>query len=580
MRLFLIIILVVFPFLGRSQNAQDSLLNLLKNEQLSKEELLNVRLQLGIEYYNIGEYEMASQQFVVIKTEGLKGTLVVTRALNNLGNIEADQGNNASALALYQDALESARIAKDRETQSHVLKNIGALYISWKQFEKSLEYYNKALHLATELNDAMLIADCNNNLGTVYEQQEKFEEALKVYEIAFQMYGQAGDIGSQAMASSNRAIVYKTMGKYDEALNSYLFSLQVSDSVSDQWMSAAIRNNIGNLFGMQGKTDKALEYCESSIKIAKEIDAPEIEINAYESIADAYAQVKNFEKAFEYSKLFNQKNGEFINAENTRQLNELEVQYKAKEQQEQLETLTAEKKQLITSMIIGGIAISLIIVIVVLIVSNRQKQKMERELNYALYKGEQEERMRIARDLHDSIGQQLAVVKMRVSSLPDAQSESILIASKMVDDAITEVRSISHRLIPEALQFGIGPALNELKYKVELSNSTRVNLKIEESSAIDNFDKEIQINVYRIVQEVVGNMIKHAKASEVTISLTQKDSGHLLVLSDNGVGMNAEQIDRSNGIGWKNIKARVQVMNGKLDIRSNIGKGTQIALQW
>lgn len=580
MRLFLIIILVVFPFFGRSQNAQDSLLNLLKNEQLTKEELLNVRLQLGIEYYTIGEYELASQQFVVIKTEGLKGTLVVTRALNNLGNIDADQGNNASALALYQDALESARIAKDRKTQSHVLKNIGALYISWKQFEKSLEYYYKALYLATELNDALLIADCNNNLGTVYEQQHKFEEALKVYEIAFQMYGQSGDIGSQAMASSNRAIVYKTIGKYDEALSSYLFSLQVSDSISDQWMSAAIRNNIGNLFGMQGNIDKAVEYCESSIKIAKEIDAPEIEINAYESIADAYAHVKNFEKAFEYSKLFNQKNGDFINAENTRQLNELEVQYKAKEQQEQLETLTTEKKQLFMSMIIGGIAISLIIVIVVLIVSNRQKQKMERELNYALYKGEQEERMRIARDLHDSIGQQLAVVKMRVSSLPDAQSESVLIASKMVDDAITEVRSISHRLIPEALQFGIGPALNELKYKVELSNSTRVNLKIEESSAIDNFDKEIQINVYRIVQEVVGNMIKHAKASEVTISLTQKDSGHLLVLSDNGVGMNAEQIDRSNGIGWKNIKARVQVMNGKLDIRSNIGKGTQIALQW
>jgi two-component system, NarL family, sensor kinase len=580
MRLFLIIILVVFPFFGRSQNAQDSLLNIINNGQLAKEDLLNARLQLGIEYYNIGEYEMATQQFVVIKSEGLKGTLVVTRSLNNLGNIEADQGNNASALNLYQEALESARVAKDRETQAHVLKNIGALYISWKQFEKSLEYYTKALNLAAELNDAMLIADCNNNLGTVYEQQEKFEEALKVYEIAFQMYGQAGDVGSQAMASSNRAIVYKTLGKYDQALNSYLFSLQVSDSLSDQWMSAAIRNNIGNLFGMQGNIDKALEYCESSIKIAKDIDAPEIEINAYESIADAYSVVKNYEKAFEYYKLFTQKNSEFINAENTRQLNELEVQYKAKEQQEQLETLTAEKKQLITSMIIVGIAISLIIVIVVLIVSNRQKRRMERELNYALYKGEQEERMRIARDLHDSIGQQLAVVKMRVSSLPDAQSESILIASKMVDDAITEVRSISHRLIPEALQFGIGPALNELKYKVEMSNSTRVNLNIEESNSIENFDKEIQINVYRIVQEVIGNMIKHANASEVTISLSHKDSGHLLLLSDNGVGMNADQIDKSNGIGWKNIKARVQVMNGKLDIRSNIGKGTQIALQW
>ena len=66
----------------------------------------------------------------------------------------------------------------------------------------------------------------------------------------------------------------------------------------------------------------------------------------------------------------------------------------------------------------------------------------------------------------------------------------------------------------------------------------------------------------------------------MTISLAQKDSGHLLLLSDNGIGMNEDQIDKSNGIGWKNIKARVQVMNGKLDIRSNIGKGTQIALQW
>jgi signal transduction histidine kinase len=150
----------------------------------------------------------------------------------------------------------------------------------------------------------------------------------------------------------------------------------------------------------------------------------------------------------------------------------------------------------------------------------------------------------------------------------------------MVDEAINEVRSISHRLIPEALQFGIVPALNELKYKVELSNSTRVNLSIEESETLSSFDKEIQINVYRIVQEVIGNMIKHANASEVTIALAKKDSGHQLVLSDNGVGMNAEMIEQSNGIGWKNIKARVQVMNGKLDIRSHIGSGTQIVLQW
>ena len=135
-----------------------------------------------------------------------------------------------------------------------------------------------------------------------------------------------------------------------------------------------------------------------------------------------------------------------------------------------------------------------------------------------------------------------------IVSVPDSQSESILIASKMVDDAITEVRSISHRLIPEALQFGIGPALNELKHKVEMSNSTRVNLNIEESNSIEYFDKEIQINVYRIVQEVIGNMIKHANASEVTISLSHKDSGHLLLLSDNGVGMNEDQIDKSNGI--------------------------------
>jgi signal transduction histidine kinase len=187
-----------------------------------------------------------------------------------------------------------------------------------------------------------------------------------------------------------------------------------------------------------------------------------------------------------------------------------------------------------------------------------------------LYKMQDLERIRFARDLHDSIGQKLSVVKMYLS---DSGSEKV---NNFLDEAISEVRVISHNLIPEELNFGIKRALNELAEKINLANKIRVTLKVEPDNL--KLSKEIELSVYRIIQEILNNMVKHAQASQIDIRLESKNNLLIISVNDNGQGFDTKIIERSSGIGWQNIYARTKVLNGIIDIKSEINKGTKIKI--
>lgn len=187
-----------------------------------------------------------------------------------------------------------------------------------------------------------------------------------------------------------------------------------------------------------------------------------------------------------------------------------------------------------------------------------------------LYKMQDLERIRFARDLHDSIGQKLSVVKMYLS---DSGSEKV---NKFLDEAISEVRVISHNLIPEELNLGIKKAIYELGEKINLANKIKVSLKVEPADL--NLSKELELSVYRIIQEILNNMVKHANASEIEIVLECQNNILTINVNDNGVGFDTKKIEHSSGIGWQNIFARTKVLNGTIEIKSEINLGTNIKI--
>jgi signal transduction histidine kinase len=198
----------------------------------------------------------------------------------------------------------------------------------------------------------------------------------------------------------------------------------------------------------------------------------------------------------------------------------------------------------------------------------------------SLFDGEQKERVRIARDLHDSIGQMLSVVKMNISSMDDIEVENSLSnnTASLVDKTIEEVRHISHNLIPEELNFGLFNALESLCEKINNSKKTQATLRVPDSIKHYVFEKQNELSIYRIVQEVLNNMVKHAEANHININILQNEKQLLIQIKDDGKGFNTKNINEGKGLGWKNIQARVKMLNGKLEITSEKLTGTEIEI--
>lgn len=533
------------------------------------------RYDQAIEFYEKGEYDSAKVLLLALNAKIESGQAnFKLRILNNLGNIQADLGKNTSALNYYQQALTISKNTNSRQEEAEILKNIGALYVSWKNFSKAKWYYEQSLIQAKILNAPKVIADCYNNLGTVDEQKGDFSSAKKNYFLALNFYTKVKEKPSIGMSYSNLAIVYKLEGSRDSSLFYNLQALKIAQETNDQWMEAAIMNNIGNFYGEVGDFQEAENHLNKSLQLSRKIDAIEIEIMSLESLSDAAKNSGNYQLAYQFLKEMKSKEIEFNSLEQKRNLDELDVKYQTKEKEFENRELQRENEQKSRNTKIYSFIFLIILCIVILIgfilfkqKKNRLEEQRRIDVSNALISSDSEARLSIARDLHDSVGQQLAILKMHTSQFNNEQSDL------MIDQLTNDVRMISHKLVPEAFSFGLANALKELREQITSSNQLKVDLVLPENG-IENFNPTQQLALYRIIQELISNVIRHAHATTISIELTTTQHELNLKLKDDGKGFDVEKVKHSNGLGWKNIEARVILLKGKDTLESSKESGS------
>jgi signal transduction histidine kinase len=210
-------------------------------------------------------------------------------------------------------------------------------------------------------------------------------------------------------------------------------------------------------------------------------------------------------------------------------------------------------------------------------------RKSEELATKAVLEAEENERIRIASDLHDGIGQMMSVAKMNLSAIEDEipftdidQKNKYLNAIALVDDSCKEVRIISHNMMPNALiKAGLANAVR--KFLDDLHNrSIKINLYTEGLN--ERIDANTEIILYRIIQETVANVFKHANASVLDITLIKDPLCINIVIEDNGKGFELNQAKQKDGIGLKNIESRVNFLKGTIEWDSKIGKGTVVVI--
>jgi signal transduction histidine kinase len=201
----------------------------------------------------------------------------------------------------------------------------------------------------------------------------------------------------------------------------------------------------------------------------------------------------------------------------------------------------------------------------------------------AVIEAEEKERKRIAGDLHDSIGQILSAARMNLSGLSaqfqtnELQGELLLQRTlSLIDDGCKEVRNLSHDMMPNALlKAGLPSAIKELTDKID-DTQLKVNLYIEGLN--DRLQTHVETVLYRIIQEIVGNTIKHAEANHIDISLIKDSDGLSCTIEDNGKGFNIASKEKSGGIGLNNIRSRINYLKGTVEWDAGMGKGTLVAI--
>lgn len=585
----------LFSYAAAQNTAIDSLAALLKSSPSNTQWQSQLELQSGLFYYENTRYDSALYFLEKANNTAakIKDAKAQTKALNAMGNIYSDKGDNVKALPFYHQALALADAENDKITAARITKNIGILYVQWKNFPQALKYYRQAIETAKAANDYSLAADCYNNIGIVYEQESKFAEALEVYNKALEYYTQANKQTGIAMTLSNQAIVHKYMGNYDLSVQKNLQSLAISQQTGDQWSQGATLNNLASVLIKKKDLQTASQYALQAEQVARQLGAKEILVATYETLAEVAHQQGKHQQSFQYLKTMMAVKDSFINLESTKQMAELQTKFEtAKTEKLLLQTQWQNTRK---NYLLAGLSMLLVMGSLLSFSSyKRYKLKKEKELQTELIKqqdlatkavmeAEENERRRIATELHDGVGQMMSAARMNLSTWEkdirlqdDTQQSRFEKIVSLVDESCKEVRAVSHSMMPNALlKRGLAAAVRDFIDKID---TQIIKVQLHAEGLNERLDNTTESMLYRIIQECVNNVVKHSRASHLDISLIKEPDGISLSIEDNGVGFDSKATDMLEGIGLKNIASRVQFLKGTIDIDSAPGKGTLIAI--
>jgi signal transduction histidine kinase len=242
-----------------------------------------------------------------------------------------------------------------------------------------------------------------------------------------------------------------------------------------------------------------------------------------------------------------------------------------------------EKNLVLIIVIVAGTFAALGFFLVAMVNINiRANARRQLELVKNAFETQERERARIARDLHDSIGQQISAIRLHLGLLSECESKEELIESikdkqKMLSRATEELRTITRNLMPVSItEFGIGGTLKELAANIRKTND--IDLIVSDSDENERYQPDFEINLFRILQEMINNTIKYAHANKIYIELKHSDERLALIYSDDGLGFDPEKV--RHGLGLRNIEARVKFYQGEYSLESGKTEGTKYFLRF
>lgn len=518
-----------------------------------------------------GDYEQAILELNSAKKllNSSNNDTIQLRILFGLGNAFANLGNYKEALLNYYQAEKIAIAIKAEIYLGKSYGGIAQVYQMKEDIDQAKKFITLAIPLLTKAKPSYYNAQLT--LANLYGMSGQIDSALSIDNLCLKELKDSKLNQFKSFFFNNKGNCYMYSGVYDSAAFYFSECLKIDTQYAETKQIADSYINLVSVYALKNESvqlkkyiDLAFTYCNQLKFLPGKVQLFQVLDKYYSSIAnEAQSLAIKDSLLLNYKKLYNQKTEDKI----------AELKIKYEDEKKQHEIVNQQEKILFQKLLIGLILIILCLVIVFFIYYLKQMKKdkinaihqlqleQQEKVTRSIFESEQQERIRIARDLHDSIGQKLVYLKMNLKEL-NVGEENLLTA---LNQTIKEVRAISHNLIPEELNFGLFASIDNLIS--QLTGSTNIILKIDDNCN----DKEIKlsdaINIFRIFQELMTNTLKHAKANQINIQITVINDVLEVILTNDGETIDISNIEKSQGIGWKNIKARINLLKGSIQIK-------------
>lgn len=510
-----------------------------------------------------------------------------------LGANEKNQGNYQAALTYHLKGLHIKEELNDEVGLATSYNDIGIVYKKLKRWKEALQYYRLANQLHVKINETKHIALTYNNMGTVYNELQQWDSAMYAYNQALIMAEKLQDPYTLSVVLSNLGDIHFQHKRYKDALATFQRCLVYDKQNEDKYGMLMSYMQIARVYAEMQQYNIATLYIDSSDKIAVLEDLNRERIDVLSVKASIEERKNNYSKALVYYRLADSIKDVLLTEETARQISELQTKYETSKKEQQI---TAQKAEIVKkNYIIGGIG-SLLFLGGMLGFSSYRRYKLKQQsrlqaavmhqqelASKAVIEAEEQERKRIAGDLHDGVGQLMSAARMNLSLVNSEldfnnqeQKEAFDKALALVDESCKEVRAVSHNIMPNALlKAGLATAIRDFINKID-ARVLKVNLYTEGINDRLPTDKETVL--YRVIQECINNVIKHSGATLLDISIIKDEEGISVTIEDNGRGFDVSDKSKFEGIGLKNIQTRVNYLKGTVEWESTINKGTLVII--
>ena len=526
-------------------------------------------------------------------------------SLNGLGIVYYRQAEYDSAIYYYIEFLRLCEKLKNEEGMGKGYVNLGTSYYELKDFKNARYYLNESIKVNEKFNNLRFLSIANNNLGSMAFDENNLEEAMHYYTLSQEQNSKIKNVFGLAQAKNNIGNVYERRKEYAVAMNYYQEAKDLFDQMNNIDGFIAAYKNVGLIFERTKNYIQALKIYDSCLILARNSKLLKREEELLYNIHKTYELTGDFANAYRIQTEHVAIKDSIFNLEKDGQLKELEIKYQ--KEKDQARILALENDNLSKSLYLKkrtnqrniymftGIGFIIIILFGFIFYRNKTRKdkiiaqqriiQLEEEKKLlaarSIVNGQEDERKRIAKELHDGLGVLLSTAKMQFSAIKDKSPENkplIEKATKLLEQATGDVRRISHNMMPGLLtKFGFYEAVEDLFDQINDAEGPAAEIRIEGETT--RLPENIEIMLYRIVQEMVNNTLKHADAHKVSLTIKVLQDQLNIQFSDDGKGFDGPEKMDSKTMGLTSILSRVKFLNGTVNVESKPGEGCTYFIQ-